>query len=253
MILKKATTCVLLGLLMIGGHIRSQEVTDGNLNTWFLLLNHFKISDKFTITNELHERTGSFLSDQGQVLIRPSIDLNLNAQTDISLGYTFINMQSYEPYYLPISRNEHNIWEQVLLKFDVGNVQVQNRIRQEHRWVEHIESTGIDKFEINGTDFQNRFRYRFTVNFDLIKMKRDGQALFFSGFDEIWINQSDNLMPSSMARNWLYLGLGYRFDKSANIQLGFMNQYDKVGDNDFISSAILQLTLVKRFDLTSDS
>ncbi len=245
---KKLIWIVLVWILTANTTAYAQEVTDGNLNSWFLLLNRFNLSDKLSITNELHERTGSFLKDQGQLLIRPSLDYHFNPNLEVSFGYSFIRVNPYEPYALPIARNEHNIWEQVLLKFDVGNVHMQNRFRQENRWVNHIDNQQ-GEYTIQGNDYANRFRYRFVISFDIIKFGDDAQSIFFNGFDEIWFDQDSKLRPTDFTRNWLYLGLGYKFNNTTNFQTGFMHQYDKTGTNNYISTPIVQFTLQKNFTL----
>ena len=92
-------------------NLKAQEVEKGKTNSWFSLLNRVELSEKWSISNELHERTGAFLRDQGQFLIRPSLDYHLNRQVEFSLGYTYIHYNPYKSYNLPIERNENNIWE----------------------------------------------------------------------------------------------------------------------------------------------
>lgn len=226
------------------------DVTQGNLNSWFLLMNRFYLSDKFAISNELHERTGNFFQDQAIFIFRPSVDYRLNHNTELSVGYSYVRSWPYEPYTLPVPINEHNIWEQVLFHFNTGKkVTLQNRIRFEHRFIDNVEKIPLtDDYIRNGTNFSNRFRFRFVASFDLLHLQND-KTIFFNSFNEIWINQSDNLMPSSFARNWIYTGLGYRLSKDFNMQLGHMHQYDKVAPNTYISSSIIQLSVFKNFDL----
>lgn len=232
--------------------LNAQEVIHGKTNSWFSLLNRVELNDKWSFSNELHERTGEILQDQGQFLIRPSIDYHLNNQVEFSLGYTYIHVNPYEPYNLPMPRNENNIWEQTLLKNKIGNVKIIHRFRQEHRWINHIEKTADHTF-INGNDFANRFRYRFTTIFDVYSFPKSSQKIFVSVWDEVWIAQSNNLAPKDFNRNWLYIGLGLTINPTTNIQFGFMHQYDKVGANQFISSPILQTTFVKNFTLNKKS
>lgn len=233
----------------------AQTVTYGNTNTWFLLMNRFYLSDKFTISNELHERSGSFLDDQATFIFRPSVDYSLNSNTEFSVGYSYVRSTPYAPYTLRLPINEHNIWEQVLLKFNAGKVQMMNRIRFEHRFVDKIDSVtaagGYDYYP-NGSKFANRFRFRFNLSFDVAKVNKGKHSIFINAFDEIWINQSNNLMPTNMGRNWIYTGLGYKFNKDFNIQLAHLHQYDRVGNNSYVSSSIIQLSLFKNFKLYKD-
>lgn len=229
----------------------SQEIENGNLNTWFLLFSRADINDSFSFTNELHFRTGSFLTDPGQILIRPSIDFHLNKDVEFSLGYTFIHTEPYSPYNQPKATNENNIWWQAWIKNKVGKTILQHRFRQEHRWTEKVELVNGESQNV-GTDFSNRFRYRFVVIFNLIKLKKPDQAIIGVLFDEIWLNQKDNLLFTDIDRNWLYGGVGYKFNKDTNIQLAFMFQSDKIGPDQFINSPIIQIGFFKSFPFGHD-
>jgi hypothetical protein len=238
-----------LGILFLSFSptLLSQSILYNDARSWFLLLNRAQISDNWSITNELHERTFEVFADQGQFLFRPSLDYHFNDNSEASVGYTFINMAPANNSFL-INYNEHNIWEQLFFSFTSGKVQFQNRLRQEHRWVERIRLKNKE-FVVDGTNYSNRFRYRMTASVDVYTFKKNGHKLFLNAFDEIWLNQNSNLMPTDFARNWLYVGAGYAFNKATKIQLGYMNQYDKVGVNTYISTPIGQLTFIKNFDL----
>lgn len=226
--------------------INAQTVYKGPVNTWFMVLGRVKMSNDWSITTELHERTGAFLDVQGQFLFRPSVDYHLNKQVELSLGYSYIRVSPYDPYSLPIPRNENNLWEQILLKSEVGNMHLQSRLRQEHRWVGHLlEEPG--GYSLRGADFANRFRYRLTASLDIFPGKDGARRWFLNGFDELWINQNNHLMPTGFGRNWAYLGLGYRFNASASVQLGYMSQVDKTGPDAFIQSDIIQSSLALSF------
>lgn len=224
----------------------------GYTNSWFTLLNRFQITKKWSVSNEIHNRYGEFLQTQGQFLLRPSLDYGLNEHVEFSLGYSFIHVSPYKPYSLPITRNENNFWEQIILKNSVGKVKFLHRFRQENRWIDHISKVNGEN-RINGVDYANRFRYRFVLNVDLHKIKDSNKSIFFAAFDEIWFAQNDVLLPTDYNRNWLYLGLGYKFNPSTNIQAGYMHQYDKVGANSFISTPILQVTFTKNFSFVTEN
>lgn len=240
----------MLVALVITTDAKAQKVINGNTNTWHLLLNRLTLSDKWSITNEVHYRYGDVYKDKGQLLVRPSLDYHLDKNIELNVGYSYIHVWPYEPYNHPLRLTEHNIWTQALLTWKTGKVKFQNRFRQEHRFTDNVVQNVNGEFEKEGTNYTNRFRYRFTASLDVIKLKKREHSIFFNGFDEIWINQSDNLVPLSFARNWLYLGLGYKVDDHTNFQIGYMNQYDYKSDNNYISSPIIQVTVFKGFKLS---
>jgi len=227
------------------------QVGVAETNTWFTVLNEVRFTDKWGVSLETHERLGGFFNTQGQFLLRPSVDFRPTESAILSVGYTFIRVSPYAPYSLPIPKIENNVWEQVLLKYTVGKLQFQNRFRQEHRWSQHVVGSDASAV-INGVDYSNRLRFRWTVKRDLYEFK-SGHKLFFQAFDEIWVSQDSRLLPDNFARNWLYAGLGYAFNSHFNAQLGYMHQWDRISATHFISSPIVQTTLVYNFDLRKKS
>jgi hypothetical protein len=241
----KGQIIVFIFLLGFLNPLCSQEFHHGNLNFWFLNINRIQISEKWSFTNEIHERTGNKFSQQGQFLLRPSIDFHLNKSIEISLGYSFIHVWPYAPYSLPIEKTENNLWEQLLFKMEAGKWKIQNRIRQENRWYDHLSNIN-GEFVKTGIDYGNRFRYRFIAMRDLMKLESKG-AIFINIWNELWIFQDKHLLPIDFARNWLYFGLGLRFNDHTNIQMGYLNQIDKVSSASFIQSDIIQLTFQHNF------
>lgn len=243
---------VVIALILTTNTKAQTTVKDGYTNTWFTLLNRFQLNKNWSVSNEIHNRYGEFLQTQGHFLLRPSIDYTVNEYVEFVVGYSFIHSSPYTPYSLPIAKSENNFWEQVILKNSVGKVKILHRFRQENRWIDHVSKINGEN-KINGVDYANRFRYRFVLNVDLHKFKESDKAIFFAAFNEIWLTQNDHLVPTDFSRNWLYLGLGYKFNKSTNVQAGYMHQYDKVGANSFIATPILQVTMTKNFSFVTDN
>lgn len=103
---------------------------------------------------------------------------------------------------------EFRMWEQMTVNNFVDRVKLEHRYRVEQRWV-------------NGL-YRNRFRYRLNVVVPLNNPKMMPKTFFISVFDEVFINNK----PPHFERNRFYAALGYQFDKSINVQAGWMNQYN---------------------------
>lgn len=240
----------ILILLWIAMPIQAQETIQHDPNsTWFTLSNRVNINKKWSFSNEIHERLGAFLSEQNTFIERPSIDYHLNNNVEISLGYSFLsNRITPSGTNLKITTYENNIWEQVLLKHKISTVDILHRFRQEHRWFDVFTKDNNDNFNKDGVDFANRFRYRLTMVLPL-KTFGNKKVLFLQAFDEIWLPQTDNLIPKNFSRNWFYLGVGYKFNSGTNLQLGYMNQWDVIATDTYKSKPIIQTTFVKNFTL----
>lgn len=248
--MKKSIYYICFLFLLYTSNSNSQEnIIHDDTNTWFTMLNRLNINEKWSVSNEFHERLGAFLNEQATFIFRPSVDYHFNPNLEVSFGYSYLLNDPNDPYPTPKSEvHENNIWTQALLKNDIGKVHIQHRFRQENRWYDNIKLNQDGTTTDLGTKYSNRFRYRFVVNTDLVQFKNN-HALFILAFDEIWLPQTDKLLPKNLSRNWLYGGLGYRFNKKTNLQVGFMNQFDNIGGINYVSTGIIQTTFVKNFDL----
>lgn len=226
----------------------AQEIINEDSRTWFLLLNRLTINEKWSVTNEVHERTNQLFSDQGQFLIRPSIDYHLIENAEFSFGYTYVHMWPSEADNIQLENHEHNVWEQINFKFHVGKFEMQNRLRQEHRWVGNITNNGSEN-KVDGTNYSNRFRFRLTISRDVYQFENKETTLFINAFDELWINQNSRLLPTDFTRNWLYVGAGIAFKKNTKLQFGYMSQFDYISTDKYSSTPILLTTFVKNFGL----
>ena len=248
-ILKHALVVVLTIFSFQPSSAQNETILHDDTNTWFAILNHLNINGKWGVFNEFHERFGAFLSEQGTFIWRPSVDYKLHKNVELSFGYSNVHNKPNFPNPNPkIGVSENNIWEQVLLKQDIGSVKILHRFRQENRWFDTVGRDLDGTYIKTGTTYGNRFRYRITA-ITPIKSWANGKEIFFQGFDEIWFTQNANLAPKALSRNWLCLGVGFKFDSKTNILLGYMKQWDVLANNTFVSTPIIQTIFIKNFDL----
>lgn len=226
--------------------IRAQTVSNEQNRTWFLLLNQYRINKKWSITNEVHQRTNRLFKEQGQFLLRPSLDYHFNSSATISAGYTFVHIGPFNGDSKFDFTYEHNIWEQLSSSFSWGKLLFQNRLRLEHRWVETFQSEG-NFSKIKKPVFSNRIRNRLTASRQIYQFKGNQSSLFVNAFDEIWFNQGKWLNPTDFFRNWLYVGAGVVYNQHTKIQLGLMHQFDRVAFEHYTSTPIIQFTLIHDF------
>jgi Protein of unknown function (DUF2490) len=214
------------------------------LNSWFSLGFNMQLSKRFSLGTEIHERPGKFLDDQGLLILRPFVSYNLDKNLIFTLGYSYLNTQSFSPLNQPLMIQENNVWEQMILKHEILNVKFQNRLRIEHRWIENvIYENGVP--QKNGFVYKNRFRNRMSMQSDIFQFKN--QKYFIRVFDELWFNIGTTNSPISVGRNWIYGGLGILFDSRAKIQIGYLNQVD-ISDSSSLMTHVVQLSFSKNFN-----
>jgi hypothetical protein len=104
--------------------------------------------------------------------------------------------------------SEFRVWEQLTINSFLDRVKFEHRYRAEQRWV-------------NGL-YRNRFRYRLNMVVPLNHTKIEPNTYFISVFDEVFLN---NKAPH-FERNRFSAAMGYQFDKSLSLQVGWLNQYN---------------------------
>ena len=232
---------------------RAQTEVYGDNDVWFLLLNKVQLSEKWSFLNETHLRRHQWLEQKEQFLLRPAFNYAFNSAVTASLGYTYVRTYAYGEYPLAVSVPENNIWEQITLSHNITEqVSIAHRYRIEHRWIGDIQQNGSLPPEIDGTRFAQRFRYRLTANFPIVKTA-EGTRLYGHIFDELWFNLRDELHVASYDRNWLYLGVGYRFSPDLRMEVAFMDQWINKLNNRYEHNPTVQFTIGYDFDLTNST
>ncbi len=231
---------ILIFLLSFCFPLKSQEI-HGNTDIWFLLLNHYKINDRWSLGNEFHMRYSDFLNEEEQLLIRPFINYHANPNVVISFGYTFINTYPYGDYPVPSNKPENNIWEQVTLIQDIGRASIQHRYRWENRWQGNlVQDIPGGPSMVDGFSYSNRFRYRITIRRPI------NDRFFINVFDELWFAMDKKLRNVNYDRNWIYLGLGININEKLSIQAAYLHQYVKNNPTRYERHPTLQITLDAR-------
>lgn len=220
---------------------QQREISESQ-NSWFMLMNEFRLSPKWFISNEVHIRRANGLKDWQQFLLRPALNYRLNPNLELVAGYSYILTYPYGEQPVAVRVPEHNIWQQLLLRHAVEKVGFTHRYRLEERFVGNIEQTGINAFEINGSNYRQRFRYRLTASLPLKRFAED-KVLFFAAFDELWVNLDDVLFVNSFNQNWIYAGLGYQFSEAGNIQAGYLDQLISKGGNRYERNPTISVSL----------
>lgn len=201
------------------GQVNAQEIeVFGKTNVWFLLLNHYKFNDNWSVGNELHMRFDDGFKDKQQLLIRPFINYTKNKKEIYTLGYTYINTYPYGKYPVKSNQAEHNIWEQLTLNHQSGKFNFSHRYRLEHRFIS-VYDTIAKEYNYKDTKFQNRFRYRITVRYDI------NDKMFLNFFDELWVGSKNEVVQVAYDRNWIYGGVGYRINPKISIQMAYLHQH----------------------------
>ena len=199
--------CILLSLFF-SLNAFSQESDLGN---WIIYFGNKKINSKWNWHHEVQYRNYDAIGDLEQLLLRTGIGYNLTENNNnVLLGYGFIRSENYSSGSSEkLVVNEHRIYQQFITRQSFGRVGLQHRYRIEQRWIEDL-------------DMRWRFRYFLSLNVALSQEKMVDNTWYASVYDELFINTQQG---RQFDRNRLYVGLGYKLNKLARFELGYMTQY----------------------------
>jgi hypothetical protein len=231
---------LLIAILASNAHYIVAQTTTYH-DMWILFLNHYELNNRWSLGSEIHLRSTRFLKNKEQLLFRPFVSYRKDDNLFLSLGYSFINSFPYKSSDIPLTKQEHNVWEQLVIKHKLGSYSLSHRYRIEHRFKVRLVRDQKQEVERKGIDFVNRFRYRLTL-------KRLINAHFFvHAFDELWLNTNKHFGYNSFDRNWWYVGLGYRFDNKSSIELAYLHQYIGTEVNAYETHPTIQLSWLYDF------
>lgn len=195
-------------------HTFSQKSELGN---WLIYIGSKKINNNWNWHNEVQYRNYNVIGDLEQLLIRTGIGYNLSENNNnVLLGYGFIQSENYIPSTeTKLAVQEHRIYQQFITKQGFGRFKFQHRYRFEQRFIEG--------------KFRMRFRYFLGASLALNNNKLIDNTLYLSFYNELFVQPVNQ---SVFDRNRLYGGLGYKFNNTIKVEVGYMNQFLSVGQRD---------------------
>lgn len=182
---------------------------ESSLGNWFICFGNKNFGSDLNLHYEVQYRNYNVIGDLEQLLLRTGLGYNLTeSNNNILLGYAFIHSRNYTSGTDDkIGVDEHRIFQQFITRQSFGRVSVQHRYRFEQRFIQD--------------DFRLRFRYFLALNVPLNNKDLLDKTVYFSAYNEIFLNVEDNPFD----RNRLYGGLGYKLSKQVRLEAGYMNQF----------------------------
>ena len=185
---------------------------ESGLGNWLIYIGTKKVTEKWSIHNEIQYRNYEYSGDLEQLLIRTGVGYTFNNATNFLLGYGFIKSENYINSTDKKTVNEHRIFQQLTTKQQIGILKISHRYRFEQRFIE--------------SNFKMRLRYFLSMQIPLTTKPNKG--VYISAYNEVFINTTNQFFD----RNRIYSGLGYQINKNIRIEAGYMNQLFLNGSRD---------------------
>ncbi len=214
-------------LICITSFAQSPSGTTGG---WLMGFNQTRLNDKWSIHTEAQYRSFEIAPNTEQLLLRGGINYHINIPKAIgtafvTAGYAYVTNYAFDKEQLSgVQVSENRIWQQFLMRNNLGRCLFEHRYRIEQRWIQSN----------NNSRYLDRIRYLLRVTVPLNKKEIEKNTLFLSFYDEVFIH----LSPTPFDRNRLYGAIGYQFLPNANIQVGCLAQTVNITTKQYLQAAV---------------
>lgn len=227
---------LILITFLISASVLGQTQSNSQFSSWNSLKLKGHLDSHFCLKSEFNFRRTNFLNDWEQIMIRPSLNYQLNDNLKFSLGYTHSRNYSFSNYSIPENLLEDNIWQQALFGFDFGKVEFKNRFRIEERFREYIDESNDQP--AGSRNYSNRLRYRFITVLPLYPKLGISAVLY----DEIFFGFRKMQEINTPDQNWVYIGLQYPLNDNLKLSSGY-HYIDKMGKPTGINNHIWETSI----------
>ena len=197
-------------------------MADHNSIGWFVYTGTFKIKPRLALHTEYQWRRVNGIKDWQQGLLRTGINYAVHKDVSLNAGYAFAETFVYGDYPASFSFPEHRIFEQLVIKNPVGSIGLSHRFTLEQRFVGRVTiPNGIKNTQYV---FLNRIRYRLRGEIPLHKREAVKKSWSIIAQDEVFVGFGKNIGTNIFDQNRIGILLGYKLNKSINIEAGYINQ-----------------------------
>ena len=196
----------------------SPRISTVNTHGWYNYFGDHPVSERWGIHLEGQWRRHDVITKWQQLLLRPAVNFSPNKNLMLTAGYAFVDTYPHGDFPARYRFPEHRIFEQAILRHELGRVRVQHRYRLEQRYLgQKIQPTDN---HIDSWRYENRFRYMVRMNIPL----KDENKLYLGVYDEIMVKFGNNSGPNNFDQNRAYAALGYSLSQHFKLEIGYLLQ-----------------------------
>jgi len=221
----------LCGLLSFALPAQSQDTPEREVEHttgfWLGSYTKYRLGKRLFYYGEYHfRRRDNFIKNMGQIYLRFGMTYLVNKKFEITGGV--VTPMYWAPPYLQGKEGvetwvpQYRFWEQFLFVQPVGRFKLYHTFRLEQRWRKGYYEG--DPFRLTF-----RFRYKFTAYCPLNHEKLVNRTLFFSGYNEIFMQAGKPITYNHFEDNRFFVGLGYIINENFQVQTGYMWTYRHAG------------------------
>jgi hypothetical protein len=240
----KIITIVAIVALFIGLKAQKEVVTKNEI--WTHTFVNVRLNNKFSANVDIAYRSKNLFEATTQTLMR----VGLSYHIDNSMFFQ-VSMAYFKAYPAQNGTNDLNIPEirhaqRLFVNSTKGIFQISQRYRLEERFIrKNNKDILLDSYKFNF-----RFGYQLNVQFPFKGKKIEPKKLFGNISDELFVNFGKQITYNYFDQNRIFAGIGYQFNKAANLVLGYQYIYQQLSTGKkFISTNSLRIAFTYNFDL----
>ena len=196
-----------------------------NVNAWFMYFGDHKFASKWGVHLEAQIRRADGVSQWQQLLLRTGINYHLNQQIFVTAGYCFVQSYPYGDFPVKAAFAEHRLWEQLQIKNQYQRFEWVSRLRIEQRFSNlPVLQAGSGLYAPGDAVYTNRFRLLNRISMPFIGKTIKDNSVYWSGYDEVFINAGKNVGSNLFDQNRLYMAIGYKLSGIGRLEAGYLHQ-----------------------------
>lgn len=214
---------------------------------WYGYINTLQLSSNWFITSDIGERHFIDNGRQSQFLIRSKINYTIGQNWDAGIGFAYFNTRTFDPASTStLAVPELRPFQEFNNKQKFNKITISHRYRIEERY---FRKTSDDKL-IGGYNFNFRFRYMLTFDYNLYKSKDNSRSFSIKGGDEIMLNAGKNIVNNMLDQNRVFVALNYQPINNFSFEMGYMNSFQqRSSGKDFNNGNIYRLSVFHKIKL----
>jgi hypothetical protein len=247
--------CVLANFVL---NAQNTRINDQNTIGWYIYFGTFKLDKKIGLHTEYQTRRTDLITKPQQGLLRLGLNYQLNAKTQLRLGYAWIETSPYGD--IPINSfgkdfTEHRSFQAITLTDKISVLDMSHRFMLEQRWVGRYSEANLsheDAFPL-----LHRLRYLVRLQVALKGNAIKNKTPYVAIYDEIFIGFGKNVNENIFDQNRFGFLLGYKFSDIVRLEAGYLNQMLQLGrevngrnvfqnNNGFIINTNINIDLSKK-------
>lgn len=197
---------------------RTREVQDQN-QFWWSLNTNFKITQRWSILADFHNRRTSFLTYTNFFFLRLGAAYKINEQLTVASGagqLWLANRSGASEFF----SNETRLYQQAQMSYTIGQSALTNTFRLEERWQQKV----INGILTDDYRYITRFRYQVALNIPVSKNKYVPSIAIA---DEILLQAGKEILYNNFDQNRFFAGIKQQITPALSFDAGYMLVYQQ--------------------------